>query len=243
MANHTKRASLKKFTSPVGTFKYPSLTEPDYGSDDYPDTDGSYKTNLVMPEDSPEAAEMLAKLTPEWEAAKAAAQVEYDGLKQKQKDALAAKDIHGPVMNQLFSKVYDRDTDEPTGEIEFKFKRKASGKRKKDDSVWHAPRPAVYDAKLQLFPREVPIWGGTRGKISFEVSPYFIPGIGAAGISLKLVGAQVLDLVTRGGAASADSMGFGEEQGTDVSMYSQEADEEASVSDDTVATAEDNDDF
>lgn len=219
------RKELKKFTSPVGIYKYPALIEPDFGTDEFPNKDGAFKTGLMFDEGGPEALEMIKMLQPEWDAAKAAAEEEFANLKPKQKDALAAKNITEPVMNPMYSRVYDRETEEPTGQIEFKFKRKYSGIRKKDNSKWFAQRPAMYDARLNLIPKNIPIWGGTKGSIRFEVSPYFIPASGAAGISLKLLGGQVIELVTRGAVQSAESMGYTAQEGTDVTTIQQSDDE------------------
>lgn len=210
-----KFPKLKKFTTPKGLFKFPSLSTPDYGSDDYPDPNGSYKVAVVFDKDSPDAKALIAKLEPEYKAALSAAKEEFDGLKAKSKDALAKKGITKPVANALYHDVYDRETDEPTGQIEFRFKRKASGTRK-DGSTWNSPRPGLFDAALNKIPPQVEIWGGSEGKVNFEVQPYFIPGTAAAGVSLKLVGAQVIDLVTKGGNLSADQMGFEEEEGDTI---------------------------
>lgn len=56
------------------------------------------------------------------------------------------------------------------------------------------------------------IWGGTEGKVSFEVAPYFIPGTALAGIKLRLNAVQVIELRS-GGNKSAGEYGFGEEEG------------------------------
>jgi hypothetical protein len=67
------------------------------------------------------------------------------------------------------------------------------------------------------------IWGGSEGKVSFAVSSYFIPGTAAAGLKLMLNGVQIIDLVSNG-SRSADSHGFGEEEGYgyDPSEFSEE---------------------
>ena len=48
--------------------------------------------------------------------------------------------------------------------------------------------------------------------MSFDVSPYFIPGSGAAGIKLRLNAVQVIDLVS-GGGRDAEGFGFEKEDG------------------------------
>src|SRR5690606_17374564 len=116
--------------------------------------------------------------------------------------------------NPLYLTIYDKETEQETGEIAFKFAMRASGTYKqgpKEGQKWHRS-PLIYDAKGHRIAKPPAIWGGTVGKVAFEVSPYFIPGTGAAGLSLKLIGVQILDLVSAG-ERSAESLGFTAEDG------------------------------
>jgi hypothetical protein len=81
----------------------------------------------------------------------------------------------------------------------------------KEGQKWTA-KPHIFDAKGTRLVNPPSIWGGTTGRLSFEMRPYFIPGTGAAGLSLRLIGAQIIDLVS-GGARSAKDLGFGEVEG------------------------------
>lgn len=198
-----------KFTSPRLTFKYPKLSEPDYGTKEYPKPDGEYSTRGVAQADDPIIKAFIAKLAPMHAEAVALAEQEFKAMKVE-----ARKKLGGVKVNDLFTTLYDQETEEPTGEIEFKFAMKAGGVVKKGPKTgqkW-SRKPDIYDAKGQLLKKAPAIWGGTIGKVSFEASPYFISGTGAAGLKLNLLGAQIIDLVS-GGQRTAASHGFGEEDG------------------------------
>ena len=70
--------------------------------------------------------------------------------------------------------------------------------------------------------------------INFEPDGYFIPGTGACGLSLKLAGVQILELVSSNGR-EAKSLGFGRvegyegiEESSEGSSVENEEDEEGS---------------
>lgn len=221
-----KRPKLFKGISPRGIFRFPSLTKPDYGNDKFPKPDGEYKVQLVLTEE--EAAPLIAKLTPEYEKAIEAAEEEFKGLKVEQRKKL--KEV---AKNDLYATEYDQETEEPTGNLIFKFSMKASGVNKKKEK-W-TRKPAIFNAKGVALKNPPNIWGGSEGKVSFEASPYFIPGTGAAGLSLRLTAVQLLELVSEG-SRSASSYGFGQEDGYD------EADEFPSESSDGDSEGSDSND-
>lgn len=209
------RAKAPTFTSFKGTFKYPSIHKPDFGSKDYPDADGSYRVKLVGKLTSPDVQAMLTKLKPLHAAAKAEAERKFKELKPETRKKLGAV-----KMADLYTELLDKETEEPTGEIEVNFKMKASGtyqKGPKAGETW-SRKPAVFDARGNKLSNVPEIWGGTTGKISFEVGVdfqtgepgYFIPGTGSAGLKLSMLGVQIIDLV-QGGERSAAGHGFGDE--------------------------------
>lgn len=218
------KRNYPKFTTPKGTFKFPKLDKPDFGTKEYPKPDGEFSVKLVLKAGSPEANELIKKLQPLHDEAVSAGKAAFKELKVDQR-----KKLGDVKVNELFTTVYDQETEEPTGEIEFKFARKASGtfkKGPKDGEKWHA-KVDLYDAKGLPMRKAPAIWGGTVGKVSFEASAYFIPGTGAAGLKLGLLGAQIIELVS-GGQRSASSHGFGEEDG-----YSYEEGTDEGTSEDT----------
>jgi hypothetical protein len=203
------KKTFPKFISPKGVFKFPALAEPDYGNKDYPKPDGVYKVLLVLQADAPETKAFIAKLDPIYQEALSKGREEFAKLKVETRKKL--KDI---TENSLFTVLYDKETEEPTGEVQFSFSMPASGEYKKGPKAgqkWTA-QPDLFDARGVPMKKVAKIWGGTVGKVSFEARDYFIPGTGASGLSLRLKGAQIIDLVS-GGQRTAASHGFGEEEG------------------------------
>lgn len=199
----TKKTSAPQFVTPKGTFRYPALTKPDFGNDQFPKPNGEYKVQLILSE--AEAQSLIEKLQPLYDAAISEGQAKFKELKVEQRKKLGEL-----KQNDLFATEYDQDTEEPTGNLIFKFTMMASGISKKDGKKWER-KPAVFDAKGKPL-KDVSIWGGTEGKIAFECNPYFIPGTGAAGLKLRLKAAQIINLVS-GGGGNSGSFGFGEEEG------------------------------
>ncbi|WP_448955700.1 hypothetical protein [Labrys neptuniae] len=231
------KKQLVKMTSPKLTLVFPKLSDVDYGSNDYPKPDGEYSTKGKANAEDAAIKAFIAKLEPHYKAAETKAEEEFAKLKVETR-----KKLGGVKMNSLFTTLYDQETEEPTGEIEFKFAMAASGVVKKgprEGKVWTA-RPDLFDAKglpIKGTPVLNPdgshqkdkagkpifkmpaIWGGSTARVSFELSPYFIPGTGAAGLKLKLIAAQIIEMKS-GGSRSASDYGFGEEEG-----YSYEGEE------------------
>jgi hypothetical protein len=204
-----KQPKRPQITSPKGTFRFPKLSEPDFGNQKFPKPDGEYSVQLVLKQDSPEFDKFFEILRPHYEAALEQAEAAF-----KELPIGTRKKLGKVTPNDLFTTLYDKETEEPTGEVAFKAAAKASGERKhgpKAGTRWNF-KPAVFDAKGKYLSKAPEIWGGTVGRISVEVSPYFIPGTGAAGLKMHLVGAQIIDLV-QGGQRNASDMGFGSEEG------------------------------
>jgi len=155
---------------------------------------GDYSINLQMPE--ADAATMCEKL---------------EGLIQETfKKAVKEKP---PLKNSLttqdvMSVVYDRETGDPTGDVEFKFKLKA--KVQKRDGSWYEQEPAVLDAKKTPLTGDTLIGNGSKVKVAFEPIPYVMQSTKKVGVSLRLKAVQVIDLVEYGNSASSV---FDEEDG------------------------------
>lgn len=224
-----KKKAYPKFTSPRLTLVYPKLSDVDYGSKEYPKPEGEYSTKAKGSASDPQIKAFIAKLQPLYDEALATAEEEFKKLKVETR-----KKLGSVKMNDLFTTLYDQETEEPTGEIEFKFAMAAGGVIKngpKAGKVWTS-RPDLFDARGmpikgtpvlnkdgthskdragKLVYKMPDIWGGTVARISFEASPYFIPGTGAGGLKLRLSAAQIIDLVA-GGSRTASSHGFEAEE-------------------------------
>lgn len=208
MTDKNQKRVRVKLVSPKATFRYPKLNEPDYGTDDYPIEGGAYSVQLVLPAE--DAKVLIDQLQPHYEKAIAEGQEKFDQL------PVAQRKKHGALKEQMFyTEEFDKETEEPTGNVIFKFKMKASGKDKKTGKPW-SRKPTIFDAKGKPMNPVPSIWGGTTGKVSLEVGGYFVQGQVMAGISLSLNAVQIIDLRS-GGGGDAASHGFGEEEGYEYS--------------------------
>lgn len=204
-------------TTPRGIFLYPYLNEADTKFN----PEGVYRVRFKAP------AEVMGDII---EAIDAAMEQTFNKAVVEEKSPAKRKRIKradAPYMEQ------------DDGTIEINFKMKASGTRKKDGKTW-TRRPAVFDGAGNYIPSDkLPmIGGGTEGKVSFEIAGFYTPLVGA-GVSLRLNGVQILNLVEYGGG-SAEDHGFEAEDGayTVNSMETieevEQADTEDEVSEDTL---------
>jgi len=207
MAENTKQKKKRdpQFTSPIGTFRYPHLQEPSYGSKEFPTPDGVYGLDLLLPQSEKATQDFIALLTPLHQEALALGDQAFAELPRASRDKLKQ-----PVVHPLFNIDYDKETEEPTGNVVFKFKLKASGIYKSgvnQGKAWTA-EPQIYDASgRRLFPRPA-IWGGSTGRVSFSAAPFFMNATALTGISTRMIGVQLFTLVAKG-ERSAESLGFG----------------------------------
>ncbi len=218
------------YVSFKGAFRFPKLSEPDYGTDDYPKPDGEYSVQLLGRPEDPAVKAELAKLEPLHKQAIAQAKEALKEMKAESKAKLKKKNGEGLLqINDLFSEVFDKDTDEPTGEIAFKFGMKASGEYKKGPKMgkrWNR-KPGLFDAKGQPMKNPPEIWSGSVGRISYEARPYFVEGTGAVGVKLSLEAARILELVSKG-ERSASAYGFdAEEEGYSYDPSEAKGDDDA----------------
>lgn len=97
------------------------------------------------------------------------------------------------------------------GTITFKTKRKSQITRKKDRKVIEVTVPQ-FDAKCQLIMPMVEIGGGSAINLNLEIYTWDV--INRAGVSLRPLAVQVLDLYEqRGPRRGADAYGFGVVEG------------------------------
>lgn len=157
------------------------------------DANGIYSVNLIIPE--AEAAEICEYLD-------GVVQARYDEevkAKPKVKNGLSTK---APYDNE-----YDQNGD-PTGNIEFKFKLKAKVQAR--DGSTYNQKPVVVDAKRTPMDGDTAIGNGSIIKVAYEPVPYVMASTKQVGVSLRMKGVQVIELVEYGNSGS--SM-FDEEDG------------------------------
>lgn len=211
-----KRAPLEKFRTPKGVFVYPKLNTPDTKWK----SEGEYglKLRLSAEDNAPIIEKIEALAAAQYEETKAELIAEgkakvKDGAVLLLKDGKPQKDKNGVLKTLEFAdKAYRAvldDDGEETGEVEFNIKMKAERKDKKTGKTIKMT-PAIFDAKGKELKVPPQIWGGTVGKVSGQYMPFYT-AIGV-GVSLRLSGVQILDLVS-GGQRDAKSLGFEEEEG------------------------------
>jgi hypothetical protein len=175
-------------TTPKVKFKYPKLVEPETKFN----PEGVYKVTAIIP--AAEAADIADQLDNLLEAHKASLKAQSPTTKFKLVEpGYGFQDIDG----------------EPCFALTPKMKAKGVSR---DGRSWSAA-PALFDAKGGAIKDRDSLrgmWSGTIGRVSFEVCPFYQPGIGV-GLSLRLKAVQIIELVESGG--TADAFGFQEEEG------------------------------
>ncbi len=222
MAKREKNPDAVTLNAPPGILKWPKLNEPDYGTEKFPDPAGSFNTRVVYDGSAPAVVKFTDRLDKMMERAREIAEEKFAALSVKARKALEKDGVTGPRPEAPYSPVYDEDTEEETGEIEMRFKRKYSGEYKngpKAGKKWYA-KIGLFDSARPPKPlkKGIEIWGGSTAIINAEFEPYFVDGTGKYGLQRRLNAVQVLDLVSAGGERSASSYGFeGSDDGFDSS--------------------------
>lgn len=173
----------KTIVTPEGIALYPRLNEPDarFGEPRY---------------------EVTIKFTGE-EAEKIKAQLEtlsVEALEQQQEVDPKFKKLK--ALASPLKEVLDEDGNVVEGEYTLHCKAKAFITTKQGNTVPN--KPAVVDAKKN--PIDVAVWGGSKIKVAVQLIPFSTFG---GGLSARLKGVQVLELVTSSGVAGM----FSEEDG------------------------------
>ena len=214
------------YTTPIGAAVWPSLHTPDTRFDEA----GVYSTKLRF--EGADAATVSAFLDEQYEQSRqeAAADLIERGKAKTTKAALAkVKEGPDPYTQEL-----DEETGEETGAILVNFKMKASGTRKKDGTTWTA-RPRLFDAQGNPVTDGLKVGSGSRLRINAEVNRYYVPALGA-GVSLRLVAVQVIELQTFGRTITAESAGFDAVEG---GFSADDADESVFAGMDDSSTSDD----
>lgn len=195
----------KTIITPEGTALYPRLNEPDarFGEPRY---------------------EVTVKFTGE-EAEAIKAQLEalaVEALEQQQEVDAKFKKLK--ALASPLKEVLDEDGNVIEGEYTLQCKAKAFITTNQGNTIPN--KPAVVDAKKN--PIDVAIWGGSKIKVAVQLIPFSTFG---GGLSARLKGVQVLELVTSTGVAGM----FGVEDGY-------EADDSAKATTKPTAKEEDEED-
>lgn len=234
-----KKPSNPKLMAPRGPMVFPKLN----AADTKFDAAGSFGTKVRYDLSDPAVTAFIAKLQPMHDAAVARATELFAAMPVQARKAHAAKGVKGPVPNPLYTELFDEQTEEATGQVEFNFKAPASGKAKsgKNMGKTYIRRPTIVDSKGKVIVRGTDfswlheikpgpatlantvfkklgpaIWGGSEGKYSLEIGTF---EDGLPGYFVPSTAACGLSLRLRGVQlltlvqGGSDDMGFGEEDG------------------------------
>lgn len=198
----SKKRTGTQLTTPRGIWVYPHLNKPDFKYK----KEGKYSVKQRYLESDPEVQAFYEKLEAMRDAFLAA---EVERLKADKKAALAAELKPADIRRQE----RDQETGELTGYLTMVASMNASGVRE-DGSTW-SQRPAIFDAKGRELKNPPFISGGTEGKVSAIFDPYVDNKTKEVGIGIRLMGAQVLKLVS-GGVRTFSGLGFQAEDGDEI---------------------------
>lgn len=221
----------KLLITPKGRAIYPKLDKADVYTDDTGrKSPPTYKVDLAVPVDDGQA--LFDKLQGMLQAA----------LEEHEGDSKYAE----VFIDEDETPFYIEEEDDETV---FRFRLKEEGKNNATGDVW-LNKPNVFDARGKKIEKCPVVGGGSILKVSFEPYTWSMPStkgkgkkaqtILKVGISLRLKGIQILKLEQYSGA-SAEQMGFGEEEG--YSYDPSEFDEEANAPADQGNSDGDEEDF
>ncbi len=210
---YNKRPALTKVMTPEGTFVWPRLNEPDFK---FKKESGEFQCRVRL-ERTPEVEKIISLIESQ---AQQAYDDEVASLKAKLSEATTGQDkaklkerIAKYEMASLPFKDDVDDEGEPNGSVifNFKMKHKVSYKDKTGKTIEKLLYPKIFDAAGTSLKSPPLIYGGTTGHVAGELVPFAAPLM--AGVSLRLGGVQIIELVSAGGEQSAESYGFGKKDG------------------------------
>lgn len=176
--------------SPVGEFGFSHLVKPSQF--------GFLDVELLL--EGEEAEKLKEKFSTAAEEARLA--LTADAKNDKERNGIKAA-----TLNVGFSDHSDKEGN-ATGKTVFKFKTKPEGQSKSGEKF--TIKVPIVDAKNKplINPK---IGRGTRGKVAYQLIPYYMPATKSVGISLRLKAVRILELVEYG-SDGVDAFG-GEEEG------------------------------
>lgn len=191
----TNTRNRVRMNTPRGVSKYPRFDAPDTKFD----KDGVYKVNMSWP------TEVIQPIKDKVDAL--AAQMKADMVKRanEETDADKKKKLKRQIAElkgyeSPFKVVLD-DEGEPTDRTYADFKMKSVIRwkdRQSGEEKSRVQKPKIVDAKGR--PTKAVPWTGSELVIAFDAEPSYWDGQKKIGVSLKLVGAQIIKLVQGSGS-------------------------------------------
>lgn len=214
--SESKKPSFLRLKFPKGRALYAWLSQPDTKFK----AEGQYKVNVVMAK--ADAEKLIAIIDEATEKAVETAKEKIAELKGKggKHIAKAKEKLEKLTTAYPYEPVYDDDGEE-TDEVVFKFTMPASYLDKKTDTRKDI-QPRLWDAKNNRI-KDVDIFNGSILKVNAELRPYYADAADKAGVSMRPVDVQVIELVSGGGGRSP----FDEEDGYEFAEGDKAAPREA----------------
>ena len=207
--NKDEKKKRKSHTTPKGEALFVHLVAPDYGTKEFPDEDGSFTISLRL--DEAEADKLKRLIAEEIEEGKENMQKAFNELTVANR-----KKLKMPTWVEPGTVEYDRETEEPTGNILFRFKTKAIYKDSKTGQTRQRKVPVFDSMQAPVKMKDEPGFGSLV-RVCFTATPYFVSGTGKAGVSFYLNAVQILKL-NAAGERSASDYGFAAEEDEDGFM-------------------------
>lgn len=199
-----KKPAFEKLTLPRGIAVFPKLTVPD----EYKGKK-SYSTGVkYLKADVQHILDKLTKMAEEY-VVETTATLTADAKTKKGAAKVAAEKKVKEVKLHL---PFKADVDDAGNETDYVIiKAKMNDHYVKEGKTVYL-KPTLFDAAnppQQI--KEIDVWGGSEIKVNVSIMPTYVDASGACGVTLRLQGVQIITL--RQGGASAESMGFGAEEG------------------------------
>lgn len=200
-----KQPKRPTYVTPVGEMKFGWITRPREANPEF-NKGPEYTITLRFDPKVTENAKLRNFIEGEVAKSKAEA-IEKAETGKEAKEIKDKYQLSGPI------KVEVDDDGNETGFILFNASQPAVFKDKKTGEEKDRNMP-IYDAKKNLLANSK-AGSGSKVKAAFTLSPYAVKGSKLVGVKAYLQGVQIIELVEYMGGASADSLGFGEEEGFD----------------------------
>lgn len=173
----------KIHVTPVGIAAWPRLNDPDTKFK----PEGEFRVQLVLnPERNPQHAKFLSQIQEAYE----------EGYKEACAEQKKPKLKRVPLSIKPETDKEGNETG--TGNVLVKFSMKHLVTSKKSGESFQM-RPTLQDsAGKTVSPAKCRVGGGSTIRVAFQLSPFYTAGLGA-GLSLRLVGVQIIKLVEPSG--------------------------------------------
>ena len=202
----SNRNNEMQHVSPIGTAKYPYLTQPDTKFDER----GTYKVDLIITtfeaNDILKTATLLAK--------------EFKKEDLESNPARKKWGLHLPLLADV------NQDGEDTGAMVARFKQSATIRTRDGREIKKSI--LLFDYKANRLSNVNP-YSGTKMSVAYTMSAYANPTGKTYGVTFRLIAAQIVELVEGGQGTSAESLGFQSQTDGFVRTEQQDADDEAEI--------------